>query len=221
VSQHDRHKTATDEPGELLWGPDGYPITEKMRWRTDPAIFQAIDREFHFDLDACAEDVCALAPRWLTHQEDCLKADWLTTFREGSPSTLTRVSVEDSPIRSAFINPPWSARFVPEWVKKKYPDRKISPFPGTHLFVERAYQMSRRGLTVAALLPQSFDSVWMKPFLVRADEVRVGGRFRFTTTSGEVGAQPPGGHALLVFRPHVPADGWPGGPRVNWQWEPT
>lgn len=223
-NQHTRHGTATDGPGELLRGPGGYPLTEKMRWRTPPWLYRVLDAEFHFDLDAASEDACALAPRWLTHEEDCLTTDWRFIFRQRFGGEVQIVYLDQetdrTPIRSAFLNPPWSARLVPDWVREHRSDQEWTPFPGTDRFVRRAWEMSRVGITSAVLLPQAFDAEWMKPLIVLADEVRVGRRYKFLDVRGKSGPQPPGGHALLVFRPHVPADGWPGGPRTDWDWRP-
>ena len=220
---HVRHGPATDEIGELFQGPGGYPITEKMRWRTPSWLYQRLDEEFAFDLDACAEDSCALARRWLTHQEDSLVVDWRFTFRQklGGEVQLVELDPEEpSPIRTAFQNPPWSARYVPRGVREKFPDQDWKPFPGTDAFLRRAWEMSRLGVTVATLIPQAFDAEWFKPLVVLADEVRVGRRFRFHRADGSLGPQPPGGHALVIYRPHVPQDGWPGGPRTDWDWNP-
>ena len=111
MNQHDRHGSATDHPGEVLRSRGGYPITEKMRWRTAPWLFRALDDEFHFDLDACAEDGCALAPRWLTHEEDALVVDWRLTYRQRfgddvEPTLVELETGERSSVRAAFQNPP-------------------------------------------------------------------------------------------------------------------
>lgn len=223
MNRHERHGGATDLPGEVLRAPSGYPITEKMRWRTPGYLYRTLDQEFHFDLDATAEDCRCLAKRWLTHEEDALTVDWRFTFRQRIGGEVSRIELEPdepSPIRAAFTNPPWSARQVPDWVRKQHPDLSWVAFPGTDRFLRRGWEMSRVGVTVAALIPQAFDAEWFKPLVVLADEVRVGRRFRFLTHLGKEGPQPPGGHALIVYRPHVPEAGWPGGPRVTWDWNP-
>ena len=109
---------------------------------------------------------------------------------------------------------------VREIAAELYPDRTVEPFPGTAAFVDAAIRASRQGLTVAALLPHVFDSQWVRDRLQLAEEVWVVTRIRFEDFTGKPGPQPPGGHCLLVYRPHVPVAGWPGGPRVDWQWIP-
>lgn len=260
TNPHERHGSATDVPGEILRGVGGYPVTEKMRWCTPLWLYRALDAEFRFDLDACAEDGCHLARRWITHEEDALVVDWRMKFRQrfggerddylsGEPTLVELDPEERSPVRTAFLNPPWAANGLPEWITDRHPyglteaesaeylarweaDRaagrtrkKRAPFnwtafPGTGAFVERAWAMSRLGITSAVLLPQAMDAAWFKPLVILADELRVGRRYRFLDVRGQEGPQPPGGHMLLVFRPHVPEKGWPGGPRVEWDWRP-
>jgi phage N-6-adenine-methyltransferase len=228
---HERHGSATDVPGVILRGIGRYPITEKMRWRTPPWLYRVLDEEFHFDLDACAEDGCHLARRWITHEEDALEVDWRVKFRQrfggdrddylsGEVQVVELEPEGHSPVRSAFLNPPWAALGLPKWVKEQDPTLSWSAFPGTGAFVARAWEMSRLGVTSAVLLPQAMDAAWFKPLVKKADEVRIGRRFKFQDCHGVDGPQPPGGHLLLVFRPHVPPAGWPGGPRVDWDWNP-
>lgn len=218
---HDRHGSATETSGEIIVARGGYAITEKMRWRTPPWLYAVLDAEFGFDLDACSEDVCALAPRWITAEEDALEVDWRFTFRQRIGGEIQLVQIDDhSPVKAAFINPPWAASHTPAWVKEEHPGVAWAAFPGTEAFVRKAYQMSRAGVVTACLIPQAFDAKWFKPLVKLADEVRVGSRFRFSDHRGRLGPQPPGGHCLLVYRPHAPAQGWPGGPRVDWDWDP-
>lgn len=222
-SPHARHGKATDEEDEVLVGPGGYAVTEKMRWRTPEWLYQVLDEEFHFDLDACSEDGCTLAPRWITVELDALTVDWRFTYRQrcsGEPQTLAFRPYDGGPVRTAFQNPPWAASYTPKWVREAYPDVEWESFPGTGAFLQKAWEMSRVGVTSANLLPQAFDAAWAKPLLQRAAEIRVGRRIRFIDVHGNVGPQPPGGHCLIVFRPEVPDDGLPGGPVVDWDWRP-
>lgn len=202
----------------------------------------------HFDLDAAAEDDWHHAPRWITAQSNCLAGPWTervtglyerdaggdagelvldTTGRLsalGSGYGLFVGPTEPGEIRSAFINPPWGAAGVTEAGREAIallaPGQAPRPFPGTEAFLASAWHESRRGITVAVLMPQAFDTTWQRKMIQLADEVRVGPRIRFLDWMGRPGPMPPGGHALLIFRPHVPDAGWPGGPRVDWRWTP-
>jgi len=44
--------------------------------RTPSDIWQALNGEFHFTLDACASDANHLLPKYYTEQNSCLDKDW-------------------------------------------------------------------------------------------------------------------------------------------------
>ncbi len=72
------------------WG-----LTDRDFWRTPPALFAALDREFGFTLDAAAagtED--ALCCRYLTPENDALLMCWAKAAQGGA----------------VFVNPPYSRR---------------------------------------------------------------------------------------------------------------
>lgn len=70
---------------------------------TNPALFAALHDEFNFTLDACATAQNAKLPRFVTPEQDGLKADW----------TLERV----------YCNPPFSN--IRPWIEKAH--RSNSP----------------------------------------------------------------------------------------------
>lgn len=87
-------------------------------------------------------------------------------------------------------------------------------------WLDCAWQWSQRGSVVACLVMACTDVAWWHDTVNKADEVRLlRGRVRLLRgDSGEPAAAAPKGSALVVFRPHVPAEGWPGGPRFrNWK----
>lgn len=214
--QHDRHNSATIDAAGTFITTGGHVVLGKMRWRTPKVVVERIALRMRlpagFDLDAAAEDGWHHGRRWFTAEQDCLVQDW--------PGDLGSGPVN----KHAFINPPWGAAGLPEKVKEiaaiVAPGATIKPFPGTAAFVRAAWNASRLGMTVAVLVPQVFDSDWMRGCVALADELWIGNRIRFEDFTGAPGPQPPGGHALLVYRPHVPVEGWPGGPRVDWRWQP-
>lgn len=65
-------------------------------WETPPELFEALDAEFHFDLDPCATPENAKCARFFTMEEDGLAQNW-GGYR-------------------VFCNPPYSN--VGQWVKK-------------------------------------------------------------------------------------------------------
>lgn len=45
-------------------------------WATPPDFFEELDREFHFNLDPCADDTNHKTPRYFTKEDDGLTKDW-------------------------------------------------------------------------------------------------------------------------------------------------
>lgn len=76
-------------------------------WETPPALFAALDREFHFTLDAAALPENAKCAHFLSPDRDALREDcpWSTangTWRE-----------------SVWLNPPYG-RGIERWMEKAY-----------------------------------------------------------------------------------------------------
>ncbi len=156
-------------------------------WRTPRALFDALDNEFGFELDAAATSENSLCEDYFgpdhsyLHRRDALECPW-------DRSTV-------------YCNPPYG-RGVGKWV-------------------EHAWKQSRAGATVVLLVMACTDTAWWHDFAWKADEIRlVRRRLRFTRSDGTPAAAAPKGSAIIIFRSHVPEDGWPDGPRVrSWQME--
>lgn len=73
--------------------------SETDDWATPPEVFAALDQEFHFDLDPCADESNHKCDRFFTVQNDGLKQSW-----GGS---------------RVFCNPPYG-RTIGQWVRKAY-----------------------------------------------------------------------------------------------------
>jgi len=213
-SGHHRHGSATEDPSGARLSPSGYVVLEKMRWRTPRWLVKSIAKDLgidQFDLDAAGEHEAKCAPCVLTMEDDCLTTEW----GMASSPLGTRM------IQNVFFNPPWGAKGLVKAARSAFPDNELTAFPGTAAFVERAHQQSRdHGLTVALLVGVTMDA-WQRPLAALADEVWFGPRIRFEDVHGNLGPQPPGPHMVLVFRGNVPKKGWPGGPRVRWDWSPA
>ena len=86
-------------------------------------------------------------------------------------------------------------------------------------WMDMAWRWSQLGSTVVLLVMACTDTAWWHDYAAKADEIRlIRGRIRFLRgDSGKPAAAAPKGSARVVFRPHGPEDGWPGGPRyVHW-----
>ena len=68
------------------------------KWATPREVFDALNAEFHFTLDPCADDNNALCPSYFTKEEDGLSMEWRG---------------------SVFMNPPYG-REIPLWMKKAW-----------------------------------------------------------------------------------------------------
>lgn len=72
--------------------------TGKDDWETPGEVFEPLNQEFHFTLDACANEKNAKCKRYYTIEQDGLKQDW-----QGE---------------TVWCNPPYSKGRQDAWVKK-------------------------------------------------------------------------------------------------------
>lgn len=151
------------------------PEPSKYRWRTPPEFLDAVRREFgEFELDACADATNALAPRWITREQNALVTEW--TWEGQQPGALV------------WMNPPFGA--------------PCPTFAGTGKFVERAAeQASKHRLRVLVLVEARTDTTWFHEFALRAFEVRlVKGRLHYREgDSGEKREPAKFGSAFCLF----------------------
>lgn len=69
------------------------------QWATPKDFFDKLDREFHFDLDPCADESNHKTPEYFTKEQNGLLQDWSG--------------------RRVFCNPPYG-RKIGAWVEKAY-----------------------------------------------------------------------------------------------------
>ena len=74
-------------------------------WRTPKAIFDKLNAEFHFDIDAAATKENALCPIFFTKEDDALSRDWIVIPRERR-------------LQAVFVNPPYSRGNLPAFHQK-------------------------------------------------------------------------------------------------------
>lgn len=73
--------------------------TKTVEWETPQYLFDRLNDEFHFTLDACATQENAKVPHYYTKEQDGLKQDWTGEI--------------------VWCNPPYG-RQMPLWIKKCY-----------------------------------------------------------------------------------------------------
>lgn len=78
--------------------------TGKNDWETPQDLFDELDKEFYFTLDACADDQNHKCSRYYTQEQDGLTKDW-----NGE---------------TVFCNPPYSNKLQNAWVKKCYEESR-------------------------------------------------------------------------------------------------
>lgn len=86
----------------------GLTSSVRMDWATPRALFEMLDREFHFRLDVCATSKTATAPRYIDKAEDALAQDWGNL-------------VANEP---CWMNPPYG-RKLGDWVEKAYREAQL------------------------------------------------------------------------------------------------
>jgi phage N-6-adenine-methyltransferase len=53
-----------------------YFMSERTEWSTPDDLYDELNKEFHFDLDACASDENHKCDHYYTKHDDSLKKSW-------------------------------------------------------------------------------------------------------------------------------------------------
>jgi len=142
----DYDSTAEYQAGEKVLR---HGISIKNFWGTPHDVFDHLDREFDFDLDAAAEAASAKCKSWLG-------------LDHPDPSRRNALAGPPWPGRRAFLNPPYS------------PDGGT-----IFRWVTRAYLEAQTKEHVVLLLPGTADTDWALFCYEHADEIRFTPRIRF------------------------------------------
>jgi len=78
---------------------------QKNSWETDPAIFNALNFEFHFNLDAAADKNNHKVSLYLTEETNALEVDWSNLL-----NNIQHPSV--------WVNPPYGRGYIKKFMKK-------------------------------------------------------------------------------------------------------
>jgi phage N-6-adenine-methyltransferase len=149
--------------------------TGKDEWCTPIELYNKLDEEFHFDLDAaCTPENCLNRNHYgYGKEEDALKQDWSKFMMDNG---------EDASV--FFLNPPYGRGLIREFVRK-------------------AYLESTLGATVVCLLPFS-GAKWFTDYCLHAAEIRILGRVKyigFAADGSLIKNSPTFDSCIVVFRP--------------------
>lgn len=98
--------------------------SDKQDWETPKDLFDKLNDEFNFDLDAFASDKNAKCKNYFTEQDDSFQQDW-------------------TKYKSIFINPPYTSK-VQDEVLKKINDTISSDWKGVIVLLIPARTDTRR-----------------------------------------------------------------------------
>jgi phage N-6-adenine-methyltransferase len=146
----------------------------KGDWATPLDLFDQLDAEFSFILDAAASKENKLCPDYLGPGsdlgEDALASRWV------SPYQIDGYQLDGA----VWCNPPYGR--------------------GIGLWVAKAIDEAMHGTTIVLLLPARTDTKWFHAAVAAGAEVRlIKGRLTF----GGAPSAAPFPSALFIFRPHI------------------
>ncbi len=148
----------------------------KNSWATDPLIFNAMNKEFKFGLDAAANDKNHKVPFYFTKEDDALKLDWSQELNQA-------VDTNGFGSDTVWINPPYGKGYI-------------------KLFMQKCIEQKQLGVTSVLLVPATLDAQWLP--IADISEIRIvtGGRLSFinpvdgTKVNGNTK-----GSMFVIFRP--------------------
>ena len=154
-------------------------VTPKDEWSTPGWLFDLLDQEFHFQIDAAATSENTKCKNLFrvseTTPEGSLGHPWVWKTCDG----------QDSLYRRFWLNPPYSAAKI-------------------YAFMQKAYEEPQKGATVVCLVPVSGDRWWID-WALKAQEIRyIKGRVKFVgydIDGNPVNGSPMFSSCVVIFWP--------------------
>lgn len=145
----------------------------KNSWGTDPVIFNALNKEFDFSLDAACSDKNTKVPKcFLTKEDDSLVVDW-----------YHKMSSAGMPNLNVWINPPYGKGYI-----KK--------------FMQKAIEEKYKGVATVLLVPATLDAQWLPIDQISEIRIVTGGRLSFYhPVSGKKVNGNTKGSMFVIFKP--------------------
>jgi site-specific DNA-methyltransferase (adenine-specific) len=147
----------------------------RQEWETPPDLFELLDREFRFGLDAAASAATAKCARWLgpgspIGEDAILVPCWQRASAGGGP---------------VWLNPPYG-RWTPQFA------------------VRARLEAAECGATVVCLLPARTETAWWQESAAGSEVRLLRGRVRFLLAGAEAEHPAPFASAVVVMRPGDP-----------------
>lgn len=145
----------------------------KNNWGTDPLVFNAMNKEFNFSLDAFASKDNFKVPNYLTKDDDSLSTDW-------SENIMMYGSTNSN---SVFGNPPYCRGFIKKAMAK-------------------CIEQTQKCVTSVLLVPATLDAQWLPINEISEIRIITGGRLSFyhPETNKKVNGNTKGS-MFVIFRP--------------------
>ena len=145
----------------------------KNSWGTDPVIFNAMNKEFNFSLDAAANHENNKVPNnYLTREDNALSVNWHDTILNVTSKNL-----------NVWINPPYGKGFIKS-------------------FMQKCIDEKENGVTSVLLVPATLDAQWLPIDQISEIRIVTGGRLSFyhPITGKKVNGNTKGS-MFVIFRP--------------------
>lgn len=123
-------------------------------WETPQDLFDELDKEFHFELDVCANKENKKCKNWFSVEQDGLKQDWINANMYKGTSAI-------------WCNPPYG-REIEKWIKKASNENE-----------KWRYEVDYR---IVMLLPARTDTRWFHDYIYKKENVEIRllkGRLKF------------------------------------------
>jgi site-specific DNA-methyltransferase (adenine-specific) len=160
-------------------------------WETPSELFEPLDREFRFTLDAAATAENAKCERWL--EGPCYRCDPMAPTQKRAFCSCGHCASWNQ--QSVWLNPPYGA--------------------GLATWIEKCAREAIAGATVVALLPANTDTAWFALLWRSAADLRfLTKRVQFIGTT----SSNPGGSVVAVWRPERPGLASPRPVVSLWDW---
>lgn len=145
----------------------------KNSWRTDPEVFDAMNEEFNFSMDAACSVKNTLVPKcFLTIEDNALFSNW-----------SKKLTLYGQPNKNVWVNPPYGRGMI-------------------KAFMNKAIEQKRLGVTTVMLVPATLDAQWLPIQDISEIRIITGGRLSFyhPTTNKKVNGNTKGS-MFVIFRP--------------------